>query len=100
MNDFNKKLSEALMRVAELDGVYPENEEIGIRGKYVNDYLLVFFLAQLIQDGDVETKINIEIRYVVAQDVQMGDIDYRCNRTQHKNIRDVCAWFLRVLHSI
>lgn len=56
--DIEKKLSEALMRVSELDGVYPENEEIGIRGKYVNDYLLVFFLAQLIQDGDVEIKIR------------------------------------------
>ena len=43
--DIENKLSEALMRVAELDGVYPEN---GIRGKYVNDYLLVFYLAQLI----------------------------------------------------
>lgn len=58
MNDFNKKLSESLMRVAELDGVYPENEEIGIRGKYINDYLLAFYLAQLIQDGDMEIKIR------------------------------------------
>ena len=56
--DIEKKLYEALMRVAELDGVYPENEEIGIRGKYVNDYLLVFYLAQLIQDGDMEIKIR------------------------------------------
>ena len=56
--DIEKKMSEALMRVAELDGFYPENEEIGIRGKYVNDYFLVFFLAQLIQDGDVEIKIR------------------------------------------
>ena len=56
--DIDKKISEALIRVAELDGFYPENEEIGIRGKYVNDYLLVFFLAQLIQDGDVEIKIR------------------------------------------
>ena len=56
--DIEKKLSEALMRVAELDGVYPENEEIGIRGKYVNDYLLVFFLAQLLQSEDIEIKIR------------------------------------------
>ena len=56
--DIEKKLSEALMRVAELDGFYPENEEIGIRGKYVNDYLLVFFLAQLLQSGDMEIKIR------------------------------------------
>ena len=58
MSELEQKLSEALMRVAELDGVYPENEEIGVRGKYVNDYLLVFYLAQLIQDGDMEIKIR------------------------------------------
>ena len=58
MSDFDNKLSEALMRVAELDGIYPENEEIGVRGKCVNDYLLVFYLAQLIQGGDVEIKIR------------------------------------------
>lgn len=56
--DIEKKISEALMRVAELYGIYPENEEIGIRGKYVNDYLLVFFLAQLLQSGDMEIKIR------------------------------------------
>ena len=56
--DIEKKLSEALMRVAELNGIYPENEEIGVRGKYVNDYLLVFYLAQLIQSGDMEIKIR------------------------------------------
>lgn len=53
-----QKLSESLMRIAELRGIYPENEEIGIRGKYVNDYLLVFYLAELIQDGDMEIKIR------------------------------------------
>ena len=56
--DIENKLSDALMRVAELSGLYPENEEIGIRGKYVNDYLLIFYLAQLIQSGDMEIKIR------------------------------------------
>ena len=56
--DIEKKLSEALMRVAELDGVCPKNEEIGIRGKYVNDYLAVFYLSQLIESGDMEIKIR------------------------------------------
>ena len=56
--DIEKKLSEALMRVTELRGIYPENEEIGVRGKCVNDYLLVFYLAQLIRDGDMEIKIR------------------------------------------
>ena len=55
--DIEKKISEALMRVSELSGIYPENEEIGIRGKYVNDYL-IFYLAQLIQSGDMEIKIR------------------------------------------
>ena len=53
-----RKLSESLMRIAELRGIYPENEEIGVRGKCVNDYLLVFYLAQLIQGGDMEIKIR------------------------------------------
>lgn len=57
-NNFNQKLSEALMRVAELDGIYPDNEEIGVCGKYINDYLLVLYLAQLIQSGDMEIKIS------------------------------------------
>lgn len=56
--DIEKKLSEVLMQVAELDGVYTENEEIGIRGKYVNDYLAVFYLSQLIESGDMEIKIR------------------------------------------
>ena len=56
--DIEKKLSKALMRVSELSGIYPVNEEIGIRGKYVNDYLMVFYLAQLLQDGDMEIKIR------------------------------------------
>ena len=58
MTELEQKLSESLMRIAELRGIYPENEEIGIRGKYVNDYLLVFYFAELIQDGDMEIKIR------------------------------------------
>ena len=33
MTELEQKLSESLMRIAELRGIYPENEEIGIRGK-------------------------------------------------------------------
>ena len=58
MKEFEQKLSELLMRIAELRGIYPENEEIGVRGKYVNDYLLVFYLSQLLQSGDMEIKIR------------------------------------------
>ena len=56
--DIEKKMSEAFMRVAELSGIYSENEEVGVRGKYVNDYLLVFYLAQLIRSDDMEIKIK------------------------------------------
>ena len=58
MNDIKQKLSEALLRVAELEGIYPPNAEVGITGKYVNDYLAVFYLSQLIQSGDMEIKIR------------------------------------------
>ena len=70
--DIENKLSEALMRVAELDGIYPENEEIGIRGKYVNDYLLVFYLAQLLQSGDMEIKIRPDKIAYLRKLLKMG----------------------------
>lgn len=73
--DIERKLSEALIRVAELDGIYPENEEIGIRGKYVNDYLLVFYLAQLLQSGDMEIKIRpdkiVYLRKLLKMDIEI-----------------------------
>ena len=66
MKEFEQKLSELLMRIAELRGIYPENEEIGIRGKYVNDYLSVFYISQLIESGDMEIKIRPDkIPYLV-----------------------------------
>ena len=66
MSELEQKLSESLMRIAELRGIYPENEEIGIRGKYVNDYLAVFYLSQLIESGDMEIKIRPDkIAYLI-----------------------------------
>lgn len=66
MSELEQKLSESLMRIAELRGIYPENEEIGIRGKYINDYLLVFYLSQLLQSGDMEIKIRpSKISYLI-----------------------------------
>ena len=58
--DIEKKLSEALMRVAELDGVYPypDEDSICIQGNHMNDYILVCYLSQLIQYGDMEIKIR------------------------------------------
>ena len=58
--DIEKKLSEALMRVAELDGVYPYPDEdtVCVQGNHMNDYILVCYLSQLLQDGDMEIKIR------------------------------------------
>ena len=60
MNDFYNKLSEAFMRVAELDGVYPypDEDSICIQGNHMNDYLVVGYLSQLLQSGDMEIKIK------------------------------------------
>ena len=62
MTEFEEKLSEALMRVAELDGVYPYPDEdtVCVQGNHMNDYILVCYLSQLIQDGDMEIKIRPE----------------------------------------
>lgn len=60
MGDFEKKLSDALMRVGFLEGVSCarcEDDEIGISGGHLNDYLLVINMAKLLEDG----KLKIEI---------------------------------------
>lgn len=58
--DIEKKMSEALMRVAELDGIYPYPDEdtVCVQGNHMNDYILVCYLSQLLQDGDMEIKIR------------------------------------------
>ena len=58
--DIENKLSEALMRVAELDGVYPYPDEdtVCVQGNHMNDYALVCYLSQLLQSGDMEIKIR------------------------------------------
>ena len=58
--DIENKLSEALMRVAELDGVYPypDEDSVCIQGNHMNDYLVVGYLSQLLQSGDMEIKIR------------------------------------------
>ena len=60
MTEFEEKLSETLMRVAELDGVYPypDEDSICIQGNHMNDYILVCYLSQLLQSGDMEIKIR------------------------------------------
>lgn len=60
MSEINKKLSEALIRVGCLEGVVSEHgeDEIAIRGGHLNDYLLVVYLGQLIERGEMEIKVT------------------------------------------
>lgn len=60
MTEFEYKLSETLMRVCELDGVYPYTDEdsVCVQAGHLNDYLVAGYLAQLIESGDMEIKIR------------------------------------------
>lgn len=60
MKEFEQKLSESLMRVCELDGVYPhpDKDSVCVQAGYFNDYLVVSYLSQLIESGDMEIKIR------------------------------------------
>lgn len=64
--EFNEKLAEALESVSDLEGVsfFSEFEECGLEDgllidhDHADNYLLAFYLAQLIKDGDVKLKFN------------------------------------------
>lgn len=60
MSEINKNLSEALIRAGCLEGVVSEHgeDEIAIRGGHLNDYLLVTYLGQLIERGEMEIKVT------------------------------------------
>lgn len=60
MTEFEYKLSETLMRVCELDGVYPypDEDSVCVQAGHLNDYLVAGYLAQLIESGDMEIKIR------------------------------------------
>ena len=60
MIEINKKLSKALIRAGYLEGVVSEHgeDEIAIRGGHLNDYLLVVYLGQLIERGEMEIKVT------------------------------------------
>lgn len=60
MSEINKKLSEALIRAGCLEGVVSEHgeDEIAIRGGHMNDYLLVVYLGQLLERGEMEIKVT------------------------------------------
>lgn len=59
MNEINKKLSEALLRAGYLEGVVSEHgeDEIAVRGGHFDDYLLVTYLGQLLERGEMEIQI-------------------------------------------
>lgn len=59
MIEINKKLSEALIRAGHLEGVVSEHgeDEVAIRGGHMNDYLLVVYLGQLLERGEMEIKV-------------------------------------------
>ena len=60
MSDINKKLSEALLRAGTLEGVVSEHgeDEIAVRGGHFDDYLLVTYLGQLLERGEMEIKVT------------------------------------------
>lgn len=60
MSEINKKLSEALLRAGTLEGVVSERgeDEIAVRGGHFDDYLLVTYLGQLLERGEMEIKVS------------------------------------------
>ena len=59
MDKFSEKLAQALKRVGFHKGL-EFDEEYGFmtNGKSTNDYLVVLYLAQLLENGQMEIKIN------------------------------------------
>lgn len=59
MKKYNKEIAEAFDRVFHLDGVESyQEEDVAIRGKHCDDYLLVGLLSRLINEGDVDIVIK------------------------------------------
>lgn len=68
MNDIKQRLSDALMRVCELEGVYPYpgEDSVCIYSESLNDYLVAGYIGQLIESGDMEIKISPDkIKYLM-----------------------------------
>jgi hypothetical protein len=59
MSNINKKLSDVLLRAGTLEGVVSEHgeDEIAIRGGHLDDYLLIVYLGQLLERGEMEIKV-------------------------------------------
>ena len=75
MTELEQKLSEALMRVCELDGVftYPDEDSVCIQAGHLNDYLSAGYIAKLIQDGDMEIKISDDKRPYLKKLLEIGE---------------------------
>lgn len=60
MSEINKKLSETLIRAGCLEGIIAEHgeDEIAVRGGHFDDYLLVTYLGQLLERGEMEIKVS------------------------------------------
>lgn len=53
------KLSKALKRVGQLEGVSAHGEDdLAIKGGHFDDYLLVYYLGQLVERGEIELLIQ------------------------------------------
>jgi hypothetical protein len=59
VSEINQKLSKALLRAGSLEGVVSEHgeDEIAVCGGNLNDYLLVAYLGQLLERGEMEIKV-------------------------------------------
>ena len=59
-NEFDKRLSEALHRAGHLKGITEYDEEYGliIRASHIDDYLVVLYLAQLLENNQMEVRIT------------------------------------------
>lgn len=58
IENFNKTLAGALERAGMHKGItYEEDFGLVTSSKYVNDYLVVLYLAQLLENGQAEIKI-------------------------------------------
>ena len=68
MSEINEKLSKVLMRAGCLEGVVSQHgeDEIAISGGHLNDYLLVAYLGQLLERGEMEIKVTpSRIEYMI-----------------------------------
>lgn len=58
MTEITKGLADAFFRISELNGIVSIDGEIGIQAGHFDDYLLAFYLAQLIERDEIEIKIK------------------------------------------